>query len=179
MTAKHSLGRSGVAEEATKCDLQTPVTVRSDSCQPDVHAARNSLMTDTFRKHQLWLVTVKLGRGERGEGGALGRAVFISRRLKRMMYIHANYPGDFKTLPVLSRQVAPRRHWRNWNNNDVCCKHDYSFIRKGHSQSGVSGSESEAEWLPDGGVPLPRSLPLSARQMLRSFLPGRNPSSLP
>lgn len=124
-------------------------------------------MTDTFRKHQLWLVTVKLGRGERGEGGggALGHAVFISQRLKRMMYIHANYPGDFKILPVLSRQVAPRRHWRNWNNNDVCCKHDYSFIRKGHSQSGVpavSETESEAEWLPDGGVPLPRSLPVSA-----------------
>lgn len=125
-------------------------------------------MTDTFRKHQLWLVTVKLGRGERGGGGgggALGRAVFISQRLKRMMYSHANYPGDFKILPVLSRQVAPLRHWRNWNNNDVCCKHDYSFIRKGHSQSGVpavSETESEAEWLPDGGVPLPRSLPVSA-----------------
>lgn len=74
-----------------------PVTVRGDSCQPDVHTARNSLMTDTFRKHQLWLVTVKLGRGERGEGGgagggALGRAVFISQQLKRMMYFHANYP---------------------------------------------------------------------------------------
>lgn len=74
-----------------------PVTVRGDSCRPDVHTARNSLMTDTLRKHQLWLVTVKLGRGgEWREGwgvGTLGCAAFISQQLKRMMYIHANYPG--------------------------------------------------------------------------------------
>lgn len=67
------------------------------------HAARNSLMTDTFSKHQLWPVTVKLGTKK---GGSVGHA-FINQQAKRMMYIHGNYPGDLYPSHTVSTEASP------------------------------------------------------------------------
>lgn len=152
----------------------SPSTVTAAS---PTHAARNSLMTDTFSKHQLWPVTVKLGTKKAAQ---LATRSLINKQNVWCIFIAIT--RETYILLILSQQRPPRGPERYWNNNDVCCKHDYSFILK-VTVKGVFYTSLKWNWIQGWMAsrwwrPLPHSLSVSAWQMLR-LLPGKNLSSLP
>lgn len=82
MTTKHLQGHVGVREDATKHNLRP--------CHCPLHAARNSLMTDTFKKaSNCGLSTSNYEQN----GGSVAHKI-ISQQLKRSLYVYATYPEN-------------------------------------------------------------------------------------